>query len=178
MQRALKLILVTALMSCLLCGAAYAASPPWVVYYREVEAMFKDDQDIVLEYDETENEILMYVEDPVKADAISQLLPEEKAFGNVVLKTTVIPANEMAESKAALIAKAFEGNPVLEHIYTVSGVMTNDMNYIVFKNKVVQFYSDNLGDANGLTSTLYQDIARELFGDGDGVFYCTEPGTE
>ena len=178
MQRVLKLFMITALMCCVTCGMVYAASPPWDVYYREVEALFGEDQDIDIDYDEEENEIVMLVEDPEKADAISQLLPGEKTFGNVTLKITVVPANKIPDSKVALITKAFEGNPILEHIYTVTDVMVNDINYIVFRNKVVQYYTDNLGDANGLTSTLYQEIAKDVLGQLDGIFYCTEPGIE
>ena len=49
--------------------------------------------------------------------------------------------------------------------------------YVVFKNCVVQFFNDNLNDPHGVLSTLYQDIAREVFGDcgmAGGVAYCTD----
>ena len=50
------------------------------------------------------------------------------------------------------------------------------MVYVVFKNCVVQFFNDNLNDAHGLISTLYQDIAADIL-DGPGtigVYYCTD----
>ena len=34
-----------------------------------------------------------------------------------------------------------------------------DITYVIFKNCVVQFFNDNLNDAHGLISTLYQNIA-------------------
>ena len=40
-----------------------------------------------------------------------------------------------------------------------------DITYVIFKNCVVQFFNDNLNDAHGVISTLYQDIAAELFAD-------------
>ena len=48
--------------------------------------------------------------------------------------------------------------------------------YVVFKNCVVQFFNDNLNDCHGIISTLYQDIAAELFKDADliGVYYNTD----
>jgi len=47
---------------------------------------------------------------------------------------------------------------------------------VVFKNCVVQFFNDNLNDAHGVISTLYQNIAAEIFEDANlpGVHYCTD----
>ena len=69
---------------------------------------------------------------------------------------------------------AFEGNPALSYIVRGSLPMV-DMNvYVVFKNKVVQYFNDNLMDINGFCSTLYENIARDIFEKMDGVFYCTD----
>lgn len=169
-------VLCAVMLVAVLSVPVFAMSPPWVLYYKEVEALFGKDPDVAVDYDEEENEIVMLVEDSEKADAISQLLPTEKDFGNVTLKIKVIPANGSNETKADLIAKAFDGNPVLDNIYTATGVMTQDYNYVIFTNEVVQYWSDNLGDANGLTSTLYQEIAKDVLGEEFGIFYCTKPG--
>ena len=47
---------------------------------------------------------------------------------------------------------------------------------LVFKNCVVQFFNDNLNDAHGLISTLYQEIADDVLVNIDfhGVYYCTD----
>ena len=149
-------------------------SAPWVTYYRKLEALFGKDPDIRVEYDEDEIEVKMYVENATKADAITQLLPAEKAFGGIVLKITVIPANKLTASRADLIATAFEGNPVYSYGVTVDGVSSNPFNYVVFKNEVVQFYNDQLNDVNGNISTLYQDIAKEVLGESEGIYFCTD----
>lgn len=115
----------------------------------------------------------MYVDNEAKADAISKLLPVEKAFGNVVLKITIIPANHPL-NKMRLFQEAFAGNPALSYTETVDGIFSNSINYIVFKNKVVQFFNDDISDINGLCSTLYQDIAKEVFGSEEGFFFCTD----
>lgn len=167
------------LASALLLGNVFsvsAASPPWITYYKEMEALFEEDPEVALEYDNDEHEITLLVEDAKKADALTQLLPMTKEFGNVQLKITVIPANGANETKADLIAAAFDGNPVLEEVRTGYDPITNSFTYVIFKNKVVQFFSDNLADANGLTSTLYEDIATEVLGDNAGIYYCTAPG--
>lgn len=44
---------------------------------------------------------------------------------------------------------------------------------MLFKKEVVQYFTDNLGDYNGYRSTLYENIARDIFGDIVGVFFCT-----
>ena len=46
--------------------------------------------------------------------------------------------------------------------------------YVIFANKVVQYFNDSLSDAHGVCSTLYQDIARDVFGDDCGVYFCTD----
>lgn len=148
-------------------------SAPWVLFYREIEALFKEDPAVKVEYDEANQTIRLYVEGEEKADALAQLLPTVRTFGDVVVKVAVIPANLKGPSKLQLFQKAFEGNPALAFIQGCSsGVF--DLNYVVFKSKVVQFKSDDIGDVNGLTSTLYQNIAKDLFEDVRGIFFCTE----
>ena len=149
-------------------------SAPWVTFYREIEALFVGDLDVTVKYDENKNEIKLYVEDEKKADALTQLLPEEKSFGNVVVKISVIPSNKMKSKKASLFEEAFSGNKAFSYVRTLGGVFTNDIDYVVFQPKVVQFYDDNLGDINGMKTTLYQDIAKDVFGEREGVCFCTD----
>ena len=149
-------------------------SAPWVIYYREIKALFGDDPEINVEYDEGYNKIMLYVDNPMKADAISKLLPESREFGNVTVHTVVIPANCDDKTKAGLYLTAFENNPVFGFIRPAGGVMADDINYIVFKNRVVQYFADNLHDIHGNISTLYENIARDVFGEDEGCFFCTD----
>ena len=147
-------------------------SSPWVIFYREIEALFKDDPAISVDYDEDTKTIKLYVEGAEKADALAQLLPTERKFGNITVKIDVIPSNLGEPSKLQLFQKAFDGNPALSYIHESVGVF--DFDYVVFKAKVVQYLSDNTGDVNRLTSTLYQDIAKDVFEDTQGVFFCAD----
>ena len=52
------------------------------------------------------------------------------------------------------------------------------MTFIVFEKVVVQWFSDSIGDWYGLTSTLYQDLAKDIFGNIDGVYFCTDNGMD
>lgn len=153
-------------------------SAPWTTFYREVEALFGEDPDIKIVFDENDLVIRLLVEDPDKADALTQLLPTEKNFGNVTVSLSVIPANkDVAPSKISLIKRAFHGNPAYHYSASAEGIFSNPIHYVVFANKVVQFFNDDLGDVNGNCSTLYQEIAKDVLGEGEGICYCTDTPT-
>ena len=154
--------------------ARIGMSAPWVIFYREIEEMFREDPEVRVVYDEDKNVVTLYVDNAAKAEALTSLLPEVKEFGNVELPIIIKPSNRLGESKANIYATAFTGNPVLSYIRTIRGIFTNDLTYVVFKNKVVQYYNDDLSDVNGMCSTLYQNIAKDLFGESEGVFFCTD----
>lgn len=150
---------------------------PWVSLYHKVQAMFEGDPDVRVVYASGDGEdplIKLYVEGVDKADALGKLMPKGFTFGAVTVTIEVIPSNEREETRADLFRKAFEGNPALSYVASVDGVMSNPVHYVVFRNKVVQFYNDDLGDVNGNKSTLYETIADELFGGDEGVFFCTD----
>lgn len=149
-------------------------TPPWVEYYYELASLFGKDPEIKISYDESKYEVKMYVNNHQKADAIATLLPTEKSFGNDKLKITVIPNNEEELNKAELLRVALEGNPNFSYCEMVDTFFSNPFYYFVFKNEVVQYYNDDLGDAHGVRSTLYQEIAKEIFGESNGIFFCTD----
>lgn len=157
-----------------------AIQSPWVIYYKKLNELFRLDEDIQINYDNEECTIKMYVKDPYKADALSKLLPETKTFGNVTLKINIIPAND-GISVADMLKIAFRGNPVISYITDdeddeepYDGMITHDINYFVFQKEVVQIFADNLRDVNGVYSTLYQDIASEIFGEHENIAFCTD----
>lgn len=149
-------------------------SSPWVTYYRELKALFGDDPDITMTLDEDNCAVKIFINNEKKAEALQILLPSIIKFGNVTLTVDVIPANTKVMSKVELFRTAFEGNPAFRYCATLEDVLVNPITYFVFKNKVVQYYNDDLGDVNGNKSTLYQEIAKNIFGDIPGIFYCTE----
>ena len=50
-------------------------SSPWINFYREIQALFKDDHDIKIDYNDEEKVIKLFVEGDEKADALMRLLP-------------------------------------------------------------------------------------------------------
>lgn len=150
-------------------------SPPWVTFYRKVEALFGDDPQVRVVFEEETYTLRLHVESAVKAEAIEAILPAEKTFGNVTVRIVVIPANENRD-RADLIRTAFEGNPALAFVRHVDSPLTGDIVYAVFDKRVVQFFNDDLSDLNGNCSTLFQEIAKDVLDAGPGTFYCTAPG--
>ena len=157
-------------------------SAPWIIYYREVQAMFKYDKQVHVVYDEAENHLKVYVENATKAAALTRLLPPTRNFGDVSLSITVIPANgvEVPDgskwSMEALFNAAFNDNAAFESVHSIPSVlMGNPITYVVFSKEVVQYFSDDLGDYYGIHSTLYENIAQNIFVGLGGVFYCTYP---
>jgi hypothetical protein len=153
-------------------------SAPWVTYVSELEQMFKYDRETHVVYNEEANEVKLYVDDPEKASALMELLPKEKVFGNVKLDITVVSLNGSCTINPSIVCylfnTAFCNNGAFAFTKVISGILSNDITYVVFKNKVVQYFDDNLGDIYGQRSTLYQEIAKDLFKEIDGVFYCTD----
>ena len=146
---------------------------PWVIWANQVEAFFKEDTNVKVEYDDNEKVITLRVFDQEKADALTKLLPGEKTFGNVSVKVKIIPANEECDDNITLFEKALKGHPVVSRIINTE-TLWGTVNFVMFNPKVVQYYSDEFFDLNGVTTTVYQDLAKEVFDSKDGIFFCTE----
>ena len=150
-------------------------SAPWVTYYHEVYALFGNDPDINIKFDANTPELKLFVEDGRKADALQKLLPAEKDYGNVKLKISVVPANlKDGDDPEQLYKDAFRGNPVMTNFYSFDTIMGH-FNFAEFEAEVVQFFNDQLDDPNGNRSTLYQEIAKDVFENNYTVQFCTEP---
>lgn len=148
-------------------------SSPWVTYARKVNALFENDPEVLVDYDNDNLELTLYVENMSKADALTQLLPTEKTFGNVTLNIKVVPANEI--TKISLFRNAFAGNPIVNKIESVAFAQNAPINYIIFDRKVVSFFNDDMSDFFGAESTLYEDLARDVFDlDHEGICFCTD----
>ena len=157
-------------------------SAPWQIYYKELSLLFEKDEEVRIVYDTDEQIINIYVEDAAKAEAMAAVLPTEKDFGGIKVLIVIIPANptfKKAKSvRGSLYEDLFRGNPIVDDIVTIEGVMTNPITYVIFKKEVVQYYNDSLSDAHGMCSTLYQDIASRILDAGEGIFFCTNTSTK
>ena len=158
-------------------------SPPWCTYINKLQALFDGDSQIAfnVNWGSEKPSVVIATNNPEKGAAIRMLLPEEKQFGNVTLTIDIDCAkvpNLAFKNAKELFETAFSNNPAFAYVVTTEGYWYADFTYVVFKNCVVQFFNDNLNDPHGVVSTLYQDIAAELFEDmafsGHGIAYCTD----
>lgn len=149
-------------------------SAPWYTFIRRVHAIFGEDEDIDIVYNQEDNELKLYVRDGVKADALTKLFDTEKIFGNVTTKITIIPANEQ-ETIADIYRKAFSGNPVVKDIIVDQNPYAPNMTYVLFEDTPIQYFNDRLDHPAGVETILFEDAARDVFeGHCDGVYFGTE----
>ena len=159
-------------------------SPPWITYVNKLQAVFDEDPQIAfnVDYTSAHPSVTLATNNPEKAAALKYLLPEEKAFGNVTLDINIDcekVVNKAFGTAKELFETAFFKNPVLAGVIVPEGYNWVPFTYVVFKNCVVQFFNDNLNDPHGIISTLYQEIASEIFADmpfqkNSGICYCTD----
>ena len=148
-------------------------SPPWITYMNMIKALFDPDPEIEVVYADNYKSVYLYVDNADKAAVLDYLLSKEVWFGGVDLKINVVPSNkevpivDLEASAKVLIDTMFYGNPVFAYCTEVKDFFGMSSTYVVFKNKVVQFFNDNLADLHGIISILYEDIAREIFEDAD-----------
>lgn len=157
-------------------------SAQWYTYYQKVKALFAEDPEVSVMYDDKDRKLRLYVDNESKAKALEQLMPSTVDFGNGSINVCVIPGNPVLnESEGySLLETALRGNDAVNYIKTVSmygGVFT----YVVFRKEVVQYFNDDLTDIEGKCSTLYEDLAREVLSracrsnrEYSGVFFCTD----
>lgn len=149
---------------------------PWVIYYRKLLCLFKQDPDIQMYYNNAEKHptIKIVAGTLDKANALSRLLPVEKQFGNVTLEITIVAPNIECATKADLISQAFRDNPVFKGMKSMDMPGGVEASFALFKKEVVQYNADDISDWYGHHSTLYQDIAKEILGEEANLHYCTE----
>lgn len=155
-------------------------SPPWVEYMNKLQALFDGDPAIAFNIDYKNRKIVLSGYNGDKNAALLKVLPSGKAFGNVLWNIEIDGpiANRAFASNKELFEVLFDKNPAFAYCVAPAqdGYYFVDFTYVVFKNCVVQFFNDNLDDCHGLVSTLYQDIAAEIFADAhlNGVHYNTD----
>lgn len=149
-------------------------STPWDIQVAKIRKLFEGDPDVGIAYDRDMITLRLFVDGEMKADAIEKILPSRYEFGNVVLKVLVLPGNEKDDFDV-LIENAMVGNPHfsgVERVRPEGSVQT--FRYAMFKPEIAQMWIDNLGDPHGNITMTYEQLAREVLGEKDGILYSTE----
>lgn len=150
---------------------------PWITHYEKIRELFKNDPSIKVTWDDNTATVNMYIDNPKKAEALAKYMPAKKVFGNVTMNINIIPSNGKCDSYYWTdnpMEIIFDNNPIFHFIKSFSEIFVNPITYVVFAKEVIQFYNDNLGDLYGNTSCLAADLARDVFENDDGFFYCTD----
>lgn len=142
---------------------------PWYRIIHEYEALFKGDKEVTVAWNENNMRIDLLVSNPRKADALTRLLPSMYKIGQADIEVRVVPS---FPDTIDLFRQAFEGNSAVSRIETDA----RGFDYVAFNRDVIQFYNNDISDINGNETTIYEDIARDIFKDNksDGIFFCTE----
>lgn len=153
---------------------------PWIEYYHKMKAMFEGDSRIRIVFDDDMMELKFYVANHL-VEALEKLIPSEMKWGDTILTNIIIPTNKQSvyilnENRPPKedFCDLFCCNPHFSDVIYIDTIFSNGITYVIFKKEVIQYYSDNLSDAHGVTSVLMEDLARELLKTPDGVFYCTD----
>lgn len=142
-----------------------------------LQALFDGDPQIAFNISSDDYTVTIACNNGDKCAALAKLLPIEVKFGNIVLEIIIDGpmSNRAFISNKELFETAFEGNPAFAYcVVPPQDSYFIDFTYVVFKNCVVQFFNDNLDDCHGIISTLYQEIAAEVFEKIPGVHYNTD----
>jgi len=151
-------------------------SAPWYTYVRKLRALFEADPEVRVLFHEDTNTVELVADTVKKAEAIRKLLPTEVRFGHILVKVHVISASQPAPGIHSIIREAFKGNPNFVDCLTSIGPVSST--FVVFANKVVQIWNDDITDANGLLSTLPEAVASEVLALPNGVYCNTAPGKD
>lgn len=145
---------------------------PWVNFYREVETLFRHDEDVKVALDSDDMQLRIYVADERKAAALEKLMPKERTFGEITLKITVIPPNRKF-SDLDLFRIAFDGNGAFNRTVSASTPFGDEVDFVIFEPIVAQYFNDDIGDYYGLRTTVFEELARDVFGDIGNVHFST-----
>lgn len=138
-------------------------SSPWACYAKRVKKLFDGDPDVIVEHDDAEGKLVILVNGDDKANAIEQLMPSCKTWGNVTLAIEVVPSND-EQTEADLFRKAFSGNANFVDVAEGYGP-AGDISYALFMPDVAQIYEDDISEFDGLTTITMAQLAESVLGE-------------
>ena len=121
-------------------------SPPWVTYWKKLEALFNADPDIEVGqlYDtEDRKEIWIYVSDEKKYRALVNLLPTYPDFGNVKLKNVIKFKGGPEQDTFQDLKDLFADNGNVQELKEAVDFAGTPHLFINFKPEVIQFRNDD-----------------------------------
>ena len=154
---------------------------PWYTYEKMVKALFEKDPDVtvndLIESDRPDFSYLLMitVKKHDKYLALDRVIKKTKVFGNIKVGVMLFDTeNDNSESdRIELYKTIFDGNSSVRSVEEVVDFAGTHLGYVCFEPEVIQFHDDDISDIDGKWNGLAQDIAKEVFEDAFGVYYCT-----
>lgn len=143
-------------------------SSPWAIWVRKLRALFERDDEVSVQYDEEEMRVQVRVSNAIKADALAQIIPTERHFGNVALDVAVVPCNEDATPEQVW-RWAFDGNPALAGTEVDALPDGSPITFALFAPECAQYFADDLTNPLGLQTRTYEQLAHDVLDAGDVV---------
>lgn len=148
---------------------------PIFEYVEKFQCLFAHDTNIKIVYNMRDSILDIYTLNALKNIALKQLLPEHIQINNDILSINIIASSEEQRLQQydydifTLYEFLFKGNNIIKEIK--KSIIQNQI-YIIFKNQTAQ-YGDIYTD-EGITTTLYSNIAEETFIPHSEVKFCIE----
>lgn len=146
-------------------------SAPWYTVHRKLKKLFKGDPEVKVSpldgsVKEEDGKYTVYIScnNAEKLSAIEKLIKTEYDFGGVRMNIKFTAKDGDTEDWEKILKTAFTGNTNVTSIVAVPDLF-DEYYYVIFEDKVVQFYNDEMWDCYGNWNGLYTDIAKDVFKD-------------
>lgn len=139
-----------------------AISSPWMTYYKKLVALFNDDPELEVKWNEDEKSVIIESTNTFKIMALEKLLDPTVAFGNVTITVKCRVKDGSEDSVSAIFKTAFTGNPHISEVIDQETMGCIEQTFVLFKPEVIQFFNDDLTDYHGNWNGLSEDIMRDV----------------
>lgn len=139
-----------------------AISSPWMTYYKKLVALFSDDPELEVSWNEDEKSVIIASTNTFKIMALEKLLEPSIVFGNVTITVKCLVKNGSEDSVSAIFKTAFAGNPHISEVIDQETMGCIEQTFVLFKPEVIQFFNDDLTDYYGNWNGLSEDIMRDI----------------
>ena len=138
-----------------------ALSSPWMTYYKKLVALFGDDPELDVLWDDDTKTVTIESVNTFKIMALEKLLNPTVVFGNITVTVKCLVKNGAEESLSAVFKTAFAGNPHFSQVIDAKVVAMNET-FVLFQPEVIQFFNDDTTDYYSNWNGLSEDIMRDI----------------
>lgn len=155
-------------------------SAPWVTYHKEVWNLFKDDANVTVDDDITDegNGVYSFAvtsNDINKVAALNKILKTEIPMGNITIKININYEVDDTPATAEDWTTAFEGNPLFATIVSSEPLPgLPEVDFAVFEREIISFFNDDTSDYCGNAHKIVADIVRDVTKESATVRPCTK----